>query len=113
MKDYLICKGLKEEYSVREFLRTQGYSAADIDLFYEKYRKECLHCYFREPKEPMYSNGILKVYEVEGIFCHRHFGGKRKQNNRSQRSGIYSRQTSEVDEEIELGKYLSTKLAFR
>lgn len=68
LKDYLICKGLKEEYSVREFLRTQGYSAADIDLFYEKYRKECLHCYFREPKEPMYSNGILKVYEVEGIF---------------------------------------------
>lgn len=68
LKDYLICKGLEEEYSVREFLRTQGYSAADIDLFYEKYRKECLHCYFREPKEPMYSNGILKVYEVEGIF---------------------------------------------
>lgn len=68
LKDYLICKSLDQKYSVREFLRTQGYSIADIDLFYEKYRKECLHCYSREPKKPQYANGILKVYEVEGIY---------------------------------------------
>lgn len=53
---------------MREFLKTQNYSISDIDLLYEKYRKECLYCYHREPKEPVYSNGKLKVYKVEGIF---------------------------------------------
>lgn len=67
-QDYLICKGMDEKYSVRGFLKTQGYSTTDIDLFYEKYRKECLHWYCGEPQTPKYANGILKVYEVENIF---------------------------------------------
>ncbi len=57
-----------ETISVRDFLENKGYSSAEIDSFYELYRKECLYCYGIEPQTPGYSNDKLRVYQVDNAF---------------------------------------------
>lgn len=65
---YLECKDFSQSCSVTMFLLECGYSQVQVDIFYEKYRRECLRWYNGEPREPIYANGKLRAYEVEGMF---------------------------------------------
>ncbi len=62
---YLICKRAGGSPSVREFLQGLGYSKEIVDVFYEKFRRECPRWYLREPRRPIWAKGKLRVYEVE------------------------------------------------
>lgn len=66
LRVYLDATG--EVDSVRGFLAKRGYSSAEIDRFYEQYRRDCLFCYGVEPQTPSYANGALRVYRVDGAF---------------------------------------------
>lgn len=65
---YMECKDCPKPFSGSTFLKECGVSESKIELFYEKYRAECIWWYSGEPREPIYANGKLGSYEVEGPY---------------------------------------------
>lgn len=65
---YMECQDDPQLCSVSGFLKEWGCSGMQVDLFYEKCRSECLRWYNGEPREPIYENGKLRSYEVEGLY---------------------------------------------
>lgn len=50
---------------LEKLVQREGFSQQDIDLFYQKFRRECLLWYNGEPCPPLLAKGELRVYKVQ------------------------------------------------
>lgn len=50
---------------LEKLVQREGFSQQDIDLFYQKFRRECLFWYNGEPCLPLFAKGELRVYKVQ------------------------------------------------